>query len=683
MSSSMAERPVLTPMYTLVPDRDPIELVAYYPEFANYYPECELQTKRWFVEHVRPNWVIFDVGANIGYYSILFSRLAPEGRVFAFEPTRTIDLLRQNLRHHRVSNVETVQVALGAASGRMEEDIYRIWGQAPERLKYDFSTLDDMVGRLRIERLDCIKIDVDSFDFDVLRGARGTLERFRPWVAVELSHALEKRHQSVSAALEWLVGRGYRKALVTDYYNFISRGEDGTESSQDVSSMQLTFDERPLFMPSRLIKSVPLADVSPGNFHRYNATEIKFHAGEGILRLVAPGPIWTYAVSWPVPEKIRKSGPVYVEITLRVDGGTVGIGCASADHSQYCGEETIVEASSGVQAASIFVEDPSRAHSLILRNTDATGTTAEVEISAIVVFATKPRTIGTSSLLNPERKHLLLTECESVLSGKDLVTLCPAGDDAVEIVPLAELHRGFGFARAFVSEVKVYHRTLAEFKTEIDEAAIFAYIYEQARPKHHLEFGTWEGFGVTLCARSSNAEIWTINLPCGETDAEGKPIYRCNDFDGAYAANRITTTAEGAMNSGGVIGWRYRAAGYGNRVHQILCDSRDFDSSAFAPGFFDTVLIDGGHTADVVTSDTEKAIPLLRSGGIMLWHHFCPDREAVALNQAPRGVIRAIVDNFKSWRPYFARMFWIQPSWILVGIRADNVTRECLSWLRM
>src|SRR5262245_36732941 len=63
------------PIYTHVPGAPPIELVDYYPEFASYYPECELQTKRWFVENVKSDWTIFDAGANVGYYSILFSRL--------------------------------------------------------------------------------------------------------------------------------------------------------------------------------------------------------------------------------------------------------------------------------------------------------------------------------------------------------------------------------------------------------------------------------------------------------------------------------------------------------------------------------------------------------------------------------------------------------------------------------
>ena len=99
---------------TLIPGRDPIELVAFYEEFRSYYPLCELETKRWFVEHIRPDWWVFDVGANIGYYTILFAQLAPQGRVFAFEPTTTAAMLRTNLSHNAIANAEVHEIALGA-----------------------------------------------------------------------------------------------------------------------------------------------------------------------------------------------------------------------------------------------------------------------------------------------------------------------------------------------------------------------------------------------------------------------------------------------------------------------------------------------------------------------------------------------------------------------------------------
>ena len=55
------------------------------------------------MENVHPDWILFDVGANIGCYSILFSRLAPAGQIYAFEPTDTFSMLEENLAYTRAA----------------------------------------------------------------------------------------------------------------------------------------------------------------------------------------------------------------------------------------------------------------------------------------------------------------------------------------------------------------------------------------------------------------------------------------------------------------------------------------------------------------------------------------------------------------------------------------------------
>src|SRR4051812_10301420 len=120
-------------MHTNVPGRPPIELPAFYPDFAWYYPNCELETKSWFVAHVQPDWQAIDCGANIGYYSILLAQLASQGCVWAVEPTDTADLLARNVAHHGLDNVVIERVALGSSPGRRVEDIHRLWGHGSER----------------------------------------------------------------------------------------------------------------------------------------------------------------------------------------------------------------------------------------------------------------------------------------------------------------------------------------------------------------------------------------------------------------------------------------------------------------------------------------------------------------------------------------------------------------------
>jgi FkbM family methyltransferase len=209
------------PIVTRVPGHRDVELVRYYDQFLGYYENCEPETKRWFVEHAQPDWVILDCGANIGYYSILFSRLCPNGRVYAFEPTDTADMLVDNLQHcGALRNVEVLRLALGAKRGDVEESIFRIWGEMPERQIYSFTTIDAFVAERRLV-VNAVKIDVDSFDLEVLMGAEQTLVEQDPYVMVELNHALSIRQQSVVEALQYMTRLGYRECESYDRENFM------------------------------------------------------------------------------------------------------------------------------------------------------------------------------------------------------------------------------------------------------------------------------------------------------------------------------------------------------------------------------------------------------------------------------------------------------------------------------
>lgn len=208
-------------MISKVNGRQEIKLLKYYKEFSAYYPNCEMKTKKWFVENAKPDWVYIDAGANVGIYSILFSQLSPNGLVYAFEPTETAAFLDENLQANQCANVRVIRNALGNKSGKIEDKVFRIWGQAPEACKQPFTTVDDFCSSEKNDRLDCIKIDVDSYDLEVLEGSVNTLSRFNPYVVVELNHALAKRNRSNSEAFEFLAKQGYEQALVLEHENFV------------------------------------------------------------------------------------------------------------------------------------------------------------------------------------------------------------------------------------------------------------------------------------------------------------------------------------------------------------------------------------------------------------------------------------------------------------------------------
>jgi FkbM family methyltransferase len=395
---------------TAIPGREPIELVSFYEEFRDYYAQCELETKRWFVEHVRPDWWIFDVGANVGYYTILFAQLAPRGRVLAFEPTATAAMLRANLEHHNVQNAEVHEVALGATTGEKQDRIYRLWGSEGEVKTYPFYKLDDFVDRHRIERVDCIKIDVDSFDFDVLRGAEQTLLQRNPVVVVELNDALAKRNQRAGEALAWLAQRGYRKALVLDHENFmLQRGADAFPELSGQTSLELLFprprptDERMTAtvgtpVGSSFVKTVELQNgavarlpeaATNGSIVTRLARKVGLLAPPAQLAFndIVNVPIETPAVSWSYALVLQLDVPVpdstlTIEVAVEVIEGKLGIATHGEDSSRFCAPERALAAMAEPQRVVINVQGKD-IRFLVFRSVAPDGTRTLFKVTSI------------------------------------------------------------------------------------------------------------------------------------------------------------------------------------------------------------------------------------------------------------------------------------------------------------
>ena len=214
------DKPIMNKLLVNVPNADPIEVISYYECFKDYYPNCEMETKQWFMNNIKDDWVILDCGANIGYFTILFSRLAPHGKVHAFEPTTTSGMLLCNLVHNKVDNVIVLNNALGSEKGMRKDEIFRIWGQPPEKLLYPFTTIDEYTKHM--SRVDLIKIDVDSFDLEVMMGAVKALDKFDPYVVVEVNDgALNKRGYNADHFLEFIRSLGYRTDTFLDKENLL------------------------------------------------------------------------------------------------------------------------------------------------------------------------------------------------------------------------------------------------------------------------------------------------------------------------------------------------------------------------------------------------------------------------------------------------------------------------------
>lgn len=148
---------------------------------------------------VKPGMVVFDIGANLGFYTALFSDLAgPGGRIHAFEP----DPLSFGILQRRLSgrqNVELNPVAVSDHAGRAtlfcnpsnraDNRLHASHeGEATEACEVPMTTLDDYCTRHEIGRIDAVKMDVQGAEVAALRGFRRTLLTARPrWMLIEFS----------------------------------------------------------------------------------------------------------------------------------------------------------------------------------------------------------------------------------------------------------------------------------------------------------------------------------------------------------------------------------------------------------------------------------------------------------------------------------------------------------------
>lgn len=211
--------------------------------------------------------------------------------------------------------------------------------------------------------------------------------------------------------------------------------------------------------------------------------------------------------------------------------------------------------------------------------------------------------------------------------------------------------------------------------------SVIRYLMRKLAPRRHLEFGTWKGEGVMRVLESCDASVWTLNLWEGEDKADGTWAYGEStnmpdweilpQFEQRYGRMLDLRTDAGAL-----IGHKYLAAGMGHRVNQIYCDSRKWDDLAYPDGFFDSAFVDGGHDAETARSDMYRALRLLRPGGLLLLHDFCPDPSVNAQNPSTVGVTAMVAEELSTLRELCEDVFYIEGTWLLCAVRKRQITEQ-------
>jgi FkbM family methyltransferase len=151
-------------------------------------------------ELLHPGMVVWDVGANAGFYTLAFSRsVGPTGRVYAFEPfAENVSNLLRHIHLNGISNTNVIQSALIDRTGMssFQITVSKGTGRISETdTAYMVSTItvDDFIALLPDARPQLLKIDVEGAECALLSGAKQLLSEHAPEILLALHGEAESQ----------------------------------------------------------------------------------------------------------------------------------------------------------------------------------------------------------------------------------------------------------------------------------------------------------------------------------------------------------------------------------------------------------------------------------------------------------------------------------------------------------
>ena len=195
-----------------------------------YTGEVEKKEMELCSEYISESSVILDIGANLGLYSIYFSRLAKNGWILAFEPSiETFYFLVKNVAN--IPNVLPINIAANnegkiANFFQASDNAYSSLVNTQRKeilkvIKVPCMKVDDVVFGLGLKRVDFVKIDVEGLELNVLKGLEEVITKFKPVIYCEIYKGINSNPQP-DETVQSLLERGYRahvmhNGMLVDY----------------------------------------------------------------------------------------------------------------------------------------------------------------------------------------------------------------------------------------------------------------------------------------------------------------------------------------------------------------------------------------------------------------------------------------------------------------------------------
>ena len=175
-----------------------------------------------FKKLLRPGMVVVDVGANIGYFTLLAASLVgPSGQVLAVEPwPANFAVLDRCITRNSLAQVRALEFGLAgeAGVGRIGQADQTVFNNrtasmvGPGQMPVEVRTLDDCIAEWGLERIDLLKMDVYGYELQILRGAQRSFRaRVIRNLVIELdAFWLGKANSSAAAVISSLGALGLR-----------------------------------------------------------------------------------------------------------------------------------------------------------------------------------------------------------------------------------------------------------------------------------------------------------------------------------------------------------------------------------------------------------------------------------------------------------------------------------------
>lgn len=147
----------------------------------------ELEGQKMFIENLNKGDIIFDIGANVGFYSLLAAEIVgPSGKVFSFEPLpENFNYLKKHIEINGYKNIFPFQVAVSDKSGLA---FLKIEGSnatghfGSGDIHVETISLDEWIKNNKLPIPNFLKIDVEGAEFLVLSGAENVLKNHKHFI---------------------------------------------------------------------------------------------------------------------------------------------------------------------------------------------------------------------------------------------------------------------------------------------------------------------------------------------------------------------------------------------------------------------------------------------------------------------------------------------------------------------